>query len=70
MKNLRAARLARSSISKCAKHFGVTPTTWLRWERMESDPGWEIFVRAAQFLGVSLDQLAGLEPIPGETKGK
>ena len=58
---LRDARRRRKKVRECAEHFGVTQQGWLRWEKKGTT--WERMLAISDFLGVSLDQLAGREPM-------
>lgn len=60
MKNLRAIRKAKSlTVRECAEAVGVSHQAFTRYEGLKNEPDWETAAKIADFLGVSLDELAG-----------
>lgn len=68
-RRLRALREARGwSQAKLGETAGGVRYQYIaRLERAESEAGWEMATRLADALGVSLDELRGVESNPDET---
>jgi transcriptional regulator with XRE-family HTH domain len=63
MERLRAIRKALGyTVQQCADGVGVSHAKWTRWEALASDPNRHERHKIADFLGVTLDQLAGRAP--------
>lgn len=63
MEQLRAIRKAKGlTVNQCARAVGVTDAKWTRWESLVHDPNREERHKIADFLSVTLDQLAGRQP--------
>jgi transcriptional regulator with XRE-family HTH domain len=61
---MRAIRSARGlSQKQAALQAGINPMTLCRYERGETEPTQRIACSLADVYGVTLDQLAGREPI-------
>lgn len=62
MKNLREIRKAKGlTVRACAEAVGATHGQFTRWEGLKCEPSWDKARAIADFLDVSLDQLAGRE---------
>lgn len=60
MTNLRKIRKAKGfTVRQCAEAVGVSHQRWTRWEGLRTEPDWDKAIKAARYLGVSLDELAG-----------
>jgi len=57
LKELRERR--KLSQVRLADLIGVSPRVYNRWENGDATPHWSSIVKIADFLGVSLDELAG-----------
>lgn len=67
MRYLREIRKAKGlTVRKCAEAVGVNHQKWTRWESLQTDPDREERDAIADFLGVTLDQLAGRQPFEAE----
>jgi DNA-binding XRE family transcriptional regulator len=67
-KRLREA--AGMSQSALAKACGIPLRSYQQWEQGRRTPLLDAAARVAQALGVSLDELAGIEPPKGKKGGK
>jgi transcriptional regulator with XRE-family HTH domain len=60
MKNLRKVRLARGiSVKACLEATGTKRRMWERYEKCTSSPPLKTQIKIADFLGCTLDELAG-----------
>lgn len=60
MTELQSIRQARGySQEYMARHFNVSLSTWRRYEKLRADPPADLRNAIADYLEVSLDQLAG-----------
>lgn len=60
MQALRTLRKARKlSVARCADAVGISARTWANYESGSTEPTWEKASEIADFLGASLDDLAG-----------
>lgn len=60
MKSLRAIRKAKGlTVRECAEAVGVSHQAFTRYEGLKTEPTWEKAQEIADFLGVTLDELAG-----------
>ena len=60
MRNLKQIREAKGHTqNQMARRFGVSEQTWRRYEQGKTEPSWKKAAEIADFLGVSLDELAG-----------
>lgn len=65
MERLRNLRKHRSLTQKeIAAFLGVDRTTYVKYERGDSEPGYETIVKLADFFGVSTDFLLGRSDYP------
>ena len=65
--NLKACRKARHlSQEVVAVHCGISYSTYRRYESGEHEPTLSTLCTFADYFGVTLDQLAGREPLPTE----
>ena len=63
--NLKACRKHRHvSQEVVAVHCGIAYGTYRRYELGEREPSLSTFCAFADYFGVTLDQLAGREPLP------
>ncbi len=63
--NLKTCRKRRhESQEVVAVHCGIAYGTYRRYETGEREPNLSLFCTFAKYFGVSLDQLAGWEPLP------
>lgn len=66
-KNLRALRKARKlSRLAVAEAVQISERSYQRYENDERELSLPLFLSLADFYGVTLDQLAGREPLPEE----
>ena len=63
--NLKACRKQRhESQEVVAVHCGVSYSSYRRYELGDREPNLSMFCTFAKYFGVTLDQLAGWEPLP------
>ena len=66
-KNLLALRKAKKlSREKVSRVLELSSKTYERYEKNEGEPTAPTLIKLADFYGVTLDQLAGREPLPFE----
>jgi len=71
MQTIRALRQERGWTQlELANRLHVTPATVYNWERGKYEPTASMFRRIAQAFGVSMDDIALVEPADQESEGK
>jgi transcriptional regulator with XRE-family HTH domain len=60
MRSLKKIREAKGHTQEqMAQRFGVSVMTWRRYEQGKTEPTWEKAEAIADYLGVTLDEIAG-----------